>query len=76
MCWQILAVVRLAGDAWYHGVLARNSSGATTPSEVFSATVSTAARVTAASSSRSVSRPTIMETAWREAARSPLSSAS
>ena len=56
--------------------MARNSSGATTPSEVFSATVSTAARVTAASSSRSVSRPTIMETARREAARSPLTSAS
>ena len=39
--------------------------GATTPSEVFSAAVSTAARVTPASSSRVVSRPTIMDTAYR-----------
>ena len=37
--------------------------GAITPSEAFSATVSTAALATPASSSRSVSRPTIMDTA-------------
>ena len=55
--------------------MARNTRGATTPSEVFSATVSTAARATPASSSRWVSRPTIMLTARREAARSPDSNA-
>ena len=55
--------------------MARNSRGATTPSEVFSATVSTAARVTAASSRAAVSRPTIMDTAFREAIMSPLSRA-
>ena len=46
------------------------------PAEEFSATVSTAAFVTPISESACVSRPTIMETAWREAAKSPLSSAS
>ena len=50
--------------------------GAMTPSEVFSATVSTAARATPASSSRVVSLPTIMDTAWRDAARSPDTKAS
>ena len=43
--------------------MARNSMGAMIPSEVFSATVSTAARATPASSNRWVSRPTIIETA-------------
>ena len=45
--------------------------GAITPSEAFSATVSTAALATPASSSRSVSRPTIMDTARRAPGRSP-----
>ncbi len=50
--------------------------GATTPSEAFSATVSTAARVTPAASRLWVSRPTIMLTALRAAGRSPASRAS
>ena len=56
--------------------MARYSIGAMTPSEVFSATVSTAARVTPASSSRAVSRPTIRETAYCDLARSPVFRAS
>ena len=51
--------------------MARNTMGATTPSEVFSATVSTAARAMPARSSRAVSRPTIMLTAWRAPSVSP-----
>ena len=51
--------------------MARNRSGAMTPSEAFSATVSTAALATPVSSSRSVSRPTIMETAFRASSRVP-----
>ena len=49
----------------------RYNSGAMTPSEVFSATVSTAARAMPASSNTLVSRPTIMETAYRAPSVSP-----
>ena len=44
--------------------MARNIIGAMTPSDVFSATVSTAAFVTPVSSSSAVSLPTIMDTAF------------
>lgn len=47
--------------------------GAITPSEVFSATVSIAAFATPVSSRHSVSLPTIMDTAFRDAAISPFS---
>ena len=46
-------------------------SGATTPSEVFSATVSTAALATPSSSSGSVSRPTIQDRYFRARGKSP-----
>ena len=50
--------------------------GAITPSEVFSATVSTAAFVTPASSRHAVSRPTIMETACLASSIVPVCKAS
>ena len=56
-------------------VSARKKSGATTPSPVFSATVSTAALATPSSESMAVSRPTINETARRAPGRSPAASA-
>ena len=47
------------------------SSGAATPSQKFSATVSTAALATPSASRRSVSRPTMRATAFRAPGRSP-----
>ena len=55
-------------------VIQGNTMGATTPSPVFSATVSTAALVTPSAVRAWVSRPTMRPTAWRAAGRSPFSS--
>jgi len=52
------------------------NSGAITPSEVFSATVSTAAFATSSSVSSAVSRPTIHESFLRASCKSPLFSPS